>query len=38
MKKPTYRTKNVNKTDWVQLKKHPSDKQVSLAIDIAKEH
>jgi transposase len=38
MKKRTYRTKNVNKIDWIQLNKRLSGKQVSLAIDIAKEH
>jgi len=38
MKKRTYRTKNVNKIDWIQFNKRLSGKEVSLAIDIAKEH
>ena len=38
MKKRAYRTKNVNKIDWIQLNKRLSGKQVSLAIDIAKEY
>ncbi len=38
MKKRTYRTKNVNKIDWPQLKTRLSGKAISLAIDIAKEN
>ena len=38
MKKRTYRTKNVNKIDWPQLKTRLPGKEISLAIDIAKEH
>ena len=37
MKKRTYRTKNVNKIDWSQLTTRLSGKEVSLAIDVAKE-
>lgn len=37
MKKRTYRTKNVNKIDWSQLKTRLSRKEISLAIDLAKE-
>ncbi len=37
MKKRTYRTKNVNKINWVQLKKCLSGNEISLSIDIAKE-
>lgn len=38
MKKRTYRTKNVNKIDWLQLKTGLSGNEISLAIDIAKEY
>ncbi|MDA9004009.1 transposase [bacterium] len=38
MKKRTYRTKNVNKIHWVELKERLSGEVVSLAIDVAKEH
>ena len=38
MKKRTYRTKNVNKIDWSQLKARLSSQEISLATDVAKEH
>lgn len=37
MKKRTYRTKNVNKIDWIQLKTRLSGQGISFAIDLAKE-
>ncbi|MFT5084207.1 MAG: hypothetical protein ACI9Y1_002260 [Lentisphaeria bacterium] len=38
MKKRTYRTKNVNKIDWLQLKTRLPGKEISLTIDTAKEY
>ena len=37
MKKRPYRSKNINKINWQQLKEDLSGKEIALAIDVAKE-